>query len=446
MMHPPIALELPGAGLLLDSATDQAEALAGGRIGAHEFLQLQRAAIEALNPAINAYVQVAPPGDVGFSGSSLLSGSTFAVKDNIDAAGFASHAGLLALEAPISTRDAEVVARLKRAGLAFLGKQNMHAMALGATNQNDDFGNCRNPYRLTHTPGGSSGGSAASVAAGMCGIALGTDTMGSVRVPAAYCGVVGFKPSFDALPTDGMTMLCSLLDHIGILARRVEDVAAAFGILAGHPWRDAAPHARPDLPTRFGVPSDLAALGATDDVRDAFQAGVDRLRRADFVLDPVDISTLCLPKARRAGLLLCEAELHGTLGQALQLRRERVPKDLLVMLDFAAGKDAIRLAQALRTVVRAGQSLSRLTSSCDMMLLPTTPQAAFGMDAAVPANQADFTALANMNGAPAISLPLPVDAGALPIGMQLIGRRGFDGELLRAALQVQQALDGTGPA
>ena len=158
-------------------------------------LRQQLAAIAAANPQLNAFVEVIasePAAAHGLS-ASPLAGTCFAVKDNIDVRGVASHAGLRALHAQPAPRDASVVARLKAAGLQCVGKLNMHAVALGATNHNADFGNCYNPHRRTHTPGGSSGGSGAAVAAGLCAIALGTDTMGSVRIPASYCGVGGIQ-------------------------------------------------------------------------------------------------------------------------------------------------------------------------------------------------------------------------------------------------------------
>src|SRR5690606_33919604 len=146
-------------------------------------------------------------------------------------------------------RDAAIVARLRAAGMHCLGKLNMHAAALGASNHNPDYGDCINPRRAGHTAGGSSGGSAAAVAAGLCGIALGSDTMGSVRIPAAYCGVVGFKPSHETLGLDGMVTLCRLLDHAGLLARCVEDIVAAMRVTAPH-----APEAPPRVtPWRVGV-------------------------------------------------------------------------------------------------------------------------------------------------------------------------------------------------
>ncbi len=429
------------AGLLAQSASEQARRVRAGEVSAPALLQWQREAVARENPALNAFVQVIAAGPPA-AGESPLAGSTFAVKDNIDVRGLPSHGGLRALHAPPAARSATVVQRLEAAGLTCLGKLNQHAMALGATNHNADFGDCRNPRRLTHTPGGSSGGSAAAVAAGLCGIALGTDTMGSVRVPASYCGVVGFKPSFEAFPTDGVMKLASLLDHVGVLARSVEDARHAFAILG--PGDSVPPGApREQAPLELGVPADAAALGADAEVAAAFDAALEVLRARGWRLRPVALPTERLGPVRRAGLLLAEAELGVTLAPVLAERRAEMPVDLLAMIDHAAGRSAVDLARALARMVDLGQWVTRTLESVDALLLPTTPQTAFPMDGPVPVNQADFTVLANLAGAPAISLPMPVPAGALPAGLQALGRRGHDAALLHVAGLVEAALAST---
>lgn len=424
--------------LLLSSASEQARQIACGMLTPGVLLAQQHAAIAARNPQINAFVETLVPWPAATAHMSPLAGASFAVKDNIDVAGLPSQAGLRALHAQPAARDATVVARLKAAGLLCIGKLNMHAVALGASNHNADFGDCRNPHRTTHTPGGSSGGSGAAVAAGFCSIALGTDTMGSVRIPAAYCGVVGFKPSFEALPADGLMPLCSLLDHIGVLARSVEDVMQAFAIMR-EPHRNAGRSAM-QIGVDFAMPDDLQAMGATPEVCRAFEAALPRLRAAGFRLHTVDMGGYPFSATRRAGLLLCEAELNRTLAAALATHRAEMPADLLSMLDFGRSRSALDLARALAVVVDAGRWLTRAIAPFDGLLLPTAPQQAFAMDGPVPHHQADFTAMANMSGAPAISLPLPVEPGALPIGLQLIGQRGGDDALLQAARTAEAAL------
>lgn len=433
--------------VLLMSASAQARLIADGHIGASDLLKRQMDAISDSNASLNAFVTVIPsdPSPHGVIHATPLSGICFAVKDNIDVQGIASHCGLRALHARPQERDAPVVSRLKSAGLVCVGKLNMHAVALGATNQNVDFGNCYNPRLTTHTPGGSSGGSGAAVAAGLCGIALGTDTMGSVRIPAAYCGVVGFKPSFEAVPMQGVMPLCRALDHVGILARTVEDVVHAFRIIGDFPQSEAATVPCPpesDLGRLFqlAVPSSPEKLRMNAEVSAAFNAALDRLKARGFSLHPLDLDSYPFTRLRRAGLLLSEAELLNTLAEPLARYRSEMPSDLLAMLDFASRKTAAELARALSEVVAAGQWLHRALLPFEALLLPTTGQTSFPMEGEIPSDQADFTAMANMSGGPALSLPVPVAADKLPVGLQLVGRRGNDWSLLDAAQRIESAL------
>lgn len=423
--------------LLRAGACEQARAITRGETTAHALLAAQYAEIARCDAAVHAFIALADaPAHWSPSARSPLAGTSFAAKDNFDVAGLPTAAGLRALARP-AARDAATVARLRAAGLHGLGKLNMHPMALGASNHNPDYGDCTQAAHPGLTAGGSSGGSAAAVAAGLCGIALGTDTMGSVRIPAAYCGVVGFKPSHETLGLDGVVPLCRQLDHAGLLARRVEDIVAALRIAA--PFAPAA--APRSGPWRLGVVRDTGAHGATAEVLAAYGAALAQLARtSDLELVAVDLADLPLGAARRAGLLLCEAELHPLLAALVATRPQALPADLLAMMRYIERKSATDLGRALATVAQAGEALDALTAPFDAVLLPTAPQTAFRMDGPVPANQADFTALANMNGAPAISLPLPVAPPALPVGLQAIGRRGHDHALLALAGVLEAAL------
>lgn len=419
--------------LLEMGACAQAQAIAQGHCTSGALLQAQYAAIAERDPRINAFLALAQPPVSPLDGTSSLAGTSFAVKDNIDVQGLPTASGLR-VTSRLAEQDAPAVARLRAAGLHPIGKLNMHPMALGASNHNPDYGDCFHPHTSGHSPGGSSGGSAAAVAAGFCSIALGTDTMGSVRLPSAYCGVVGFKPSHDLLGLEGVVTLCRLLDHVGVLARAVEDIQAAMQLLAPHAPQASAP-ARP----RLGYVVRPETHGATPEVVQAYAAGLQRLREhldADWV--PIKLAGVEPGKVRRSGLLLCEAELHPLL--APWLEGDALPRDLQQMLRYIERKTAIDIGQALQTAAAAGEYLTTLTADLDALVLPTTPQTTFPMDGPVPANQAEFTVLANMNGAPAISLPLPVAANALPVGLQLIGHRGHDHRLLAMSSAVEAAL------
>ena len=449
--------------LLSLTALEQARRIATGMVGERDLLDLQCAAIARRNPILNAFVSMVDLDNAATaveSGSdSDLRGTSFAVKDNIDVRGLPSNAGLRALHARPASADAPVVASLRAAGLHCLGKLNMHPVALGTTNHNPDFGNALNPRRTTCTPGGSSGGSGAAVAAGLCGLALGTDTMGSVRIPAAHCGVVGFKPSAGVIPTNGVVPLSTLLDCVGLLARSAADVAAAFAVVSGsavidrEPDASAGAHGAPRLHgtsaggsgggdpiRRFAVPANLDALALEPEVRAAFDRGIDSLRQSGAQLVPLDLDAYPFTRLRRAGLVLCETELLTTLAEPLRERRDEIPADLLAMLDFGASRTGADVARLLAEVVRWGQWLERELVPFEGLLMPTTANVAFAMDEPVPHDHADFTAMANMSGGPAISLPLPVPAGCLPIGLQLTGRRGEDLRLLGIAQWIEQIL------
>lgn len=428
---------MKASALILEGACEQARRIRRGDITPSELIAAQYAAVAERNPAVNAVIALAePPETQGTPADSALAGTSFGVKDNIDVAGMRTGAGLRRF-GHTAEHDAPVVARLRAAGLHCLGKLNMHAMALGASNHNADLGHCFNPWRSGHTPGGSSGGSAAAVAAGFCSIALGSDTMGSVRIPAAYCGVVGFKPSHETLGLEGVTPLCRLLDHVGFLARRVEDVVAAMAI--------TAPQLRPagqvTRPWRIGVVRDAAEHGATAEVMAAYTQALSELtghREVQWV--EVGLSGLRLDAIRRAGLLLCEAELHPLIAPMLNEEPAVLPADLVAMMRYIERKSALDLGQSVARIAQAAEALESLTANVDALVLPSAPQTAFAMDGPIPANQADFTAPANASGAPAISLPIRVAPGALPVGLQVIGHRGHDLALLQIAAWLEQSL------
>lgn len=420
--------------LLLAGACEQARLIASGRLSADELMAAQYAAIAQRNPSLRALIALAP--QQAASGHSALAGTSFGAKDNIDVAGLPTAGGLRALARTAST-DAPVVARLRAAGLHCVGKLNMHPLALGATNHNPDYGDCIHPQHPGHTPGGSSGGSATAVAAGLCSIALGSDTMGSVRIPAAYCGVVGFKPSHESLGLTGVMPLSRQLDHLGVLARRVEDVTAAMRIMAPQLPSPAARGAR----WRVGVVRDAAECGASAEVMRAHEDAVRVLaNRKEIEWVDVQLAHLPLDAVRRSGLLLCEAELHALVAPLLGQDPCPLPADLQAMMRFIEGKSALDLGRAVARIAQAAESLESLSAGLDALLLPTAPQTSFPMDAKVPSNQADFTALANANGAPALSLPVPVALGELPVGLQLIGHRGHDLALLELAASVESML------
>ena len=386
------------------------------------------AAIASQNPRLNAYLTVtaelareqAAAAEARLREGCPLSpidGWCVAVKDNIDVAGVRTTNGLPGGWTP--STDAPVVARLKSAGAIILGKTNLHEAALGTTTNNPHWGPAHNPHHHGYTPGGSSGGSGAAVAAGLCDAALGTDTMGSVRLPAAYCGVVGFKPTFDRVPAEGVAPLCWALDHVGPLAGSMAAVEAMFSVMTGE--AGSAPSAARPRIARLRCFEELAL---EDAVADAYTKGVESLAAAwgdCAVLDAPGFDPIA---HRRAALLAIEADAAAIHAGAF----DSASSALRPMLDYGANMAAPKLAAALEQLRQARKAILAVFEHTDVILAPTAPQTAFSFDVPPPPSQADFLGLAVFAGAPALSLPLPTDG--LPVGLQAIAAPGRDWDLL----------------
>ncbi|MFK7965927.1 MAG: amidase [Burkholderiaceae bacterium] len=418
------------------SATAQAGAIASDNLLSADLLAAQHQVIVDRNPQLNAFIELTEPVDHVRQGQqetprSALSGVSFAVKDNIDVLGTKTQCGLKALVREPAIASAPVVKRLQAAGLVLTGRLNMAPMAMGASTHNPDFGDCYNPLKDGYSAGGSSGGAASAVAAGMVSIALGTDTMGSVRLPAAYCGIVGFKPTWGHIPTQGVTPLSRALDHVGVLCKTVQDARHAYGLLANR--RQALESIdRPD-PWRLAVPADLDALALEEPVRLAFDTAVQIIQEAGYAVTAIDLGAYPFTRVRRAGLQLSEAELIHQLASVYPDNKAALPPMLAAMMDFISGKSAADLARALTLLMDARETLERAAAPFDAIVLPTGAHLSFPMTDTEPADSADLTAIANVLGAPAISLPLPAHNGSLPAGLQLIGKRHDDHDLLRLA-------------
>ncbi len=419
------------------------------------------AAIDARDSRIRAFVAVDREGALAAAqdidqrlaaGESCgpLAGVTVGVKDNIDVAGFPTSGGIGHYRDAVAAVDAPVVARLRAAGAIILGKLNMHEGALGATTDNPWFGRCENPLRPGFTPGGSSGGSAAAVAAGFCAAALGTDTLGSVRMPAAYCGVTGFKPGFGAISTEGVMPLAWTLDHVGILAPDVADVALLYGVLAqpAPRWGGiAAPAGDPAVgsaldpervPLRVGFLSDLSPAGPESCVIDAFVAACDALRGAGVSVVPIDMGRHDWMRTRRDGFLICEIEGATIHAEALAQDPEGFSADFRAMLEFGARQSATRVAGVYRRLAQARARLQGLLEPVDLLLMPTVPQPSFRHGEAVPVNQADFTALANLLGVPALAVPWGQSPDGLPLSMQIVAPPGAEMRVLHLGAMLER--------
>ncbi|PZN93748.1 MAG: amidase [Alphaproteobacteria bacterium] len=359
-----------------------------------------------------------------------LEGVPIGIKANIDVDGWPTTAGVEGRRDAIATSDAAVVRLLRDAGAVIIGQLNMHEAALGATTDNPAFGRTENPHGSGRTPGGSSGGSGAAVAAGLCAAALGTDTLGSVRIPAAFNGVYGLKPTNGLLPDDGLVFLCRRLDSIGPLARSVADLGAVFAALS--PGAATSPLGR------------VATLSSVDGhemepaVRTAYTAATMALRGLGLVVETVATPGLDLAGTRLAGFIESAREAAATF--AAERRSGGTSGQFNALMDFGSDASAATLAAGEAAMADAAEILHRVLTSHDVVLLPTTPQAAFAHGRA-PNTQADFTAIANIAGLPALSLPAGVDADGLPVAAQLIGRAGSEPMLLELAARLDTILD-----
>ena len=404
-----------------------------------------RSALDVRGRELGAVIELVPESAVV---PGVLNGMAAAVKANIAVRGTAWSAGIGARSHLISSDDAPVVHALRGAGADILATLNMAEAALGATTNNVFFGIGRNPHDLTRTCGGSSGGSGAIVGDGLVSLALGTDTMGSIRVPASYCGCVGFKPSNGLVPTTGVVPLSTLLDCVGPLAADVTTAIAALRVIAtptaAGPWSAPASHRfdwdRPArLPDRLIVPTEVLTHEIEPDVEEAFERVVDALRDhgVKIVERPLGID---LARLRRRGLVLCEAEGAAFHADLLAANPEGFSAHVRSMFAYGGSKTAAELAAILHELLDMGAAIGDLLTDADGFLTPTTPQVAFSVDAPVPADQADFTAFANVAGLPAVSVPAPRKQGQMPVGIQLVGRRLADDQLAAHALAVEATL------
>jgi Asp-tRNA(Asn)/Glu-tRNA(Gln) amidotransferase A subunit family amidase len=379
-----------------------------------------------------------------------LDGIPVALKDNIDVAGVPTSNGFGGAPYRVPAEDAEIVRRLRAAGAVILGKLNMHEGALGATNDNPHHGRALNPHLVGHSPGGSSGGSGAAVAAGLCCAALGTDTGGSVRIPASYCGVVGLKPSYGLISTRGVVPLSRRLDHIGPLTRTVADAAIMLDVLGGFDPRCPESRRGPDRRydtvkpgrldgVRLGVIGNFAAERVEPAVAAAFAVAIEHLARLGAEIRTVHLPSYDVVKGRRAGFVRVEAEaafVHGPLyGEA----PERFSPEMRSYLDYGTKLPATRLIAADRCIDVAAFELARCLDEVDAIVSPTAPQAAPAFGGPAPDNAGAFCIVANFAGCPAVSVPMGCNELGLPLGLQVIGALHCDTRVLEIAASYEAA-------
>jgi aspartyl-tRNA(Asn)/glutamyl-tRNA(Gln) amidotransferase subunit A len=466
------------------------DTVARGEVTAEQVCGTALGRLRAADPQLSAFLTVDVEGalaaaravDVARAAGTWgpLAGVPIAIKDNICTAGLRTTAGSRILERFLPPYDATVVARLRVAGAVIVGKTNCDEFAMGSSNENSAFGAVRNPWALDRAPGGSSGGSAAAVAARVVPAALGSDTGGSVRQPAAFCGIVGLKPTYGRVSRYGLLAFGSSLDQIGPLTSTVEDAALLLSVLAGHDPRDAtsAPGGPEDYlagltqaghlrGVALGVPRRLLESGVDPEVLEAFETALETLKAEGATLLDVE-----LPHARHAipvYYLVATAEASSNLarydGVRYTVRAPLTPADgldamydrtrelgfgaevkrriLLGTYVLSSGYyDAYYLkAQQVRSLIRSDyeQALTRVSA----VVLPTSPTPPFRLgervDDPLQMYLADvFTVSANLAGLPAVSVPCGFTSDNLPVGLQLTGRAWEESALFRVGHAYQR--------
>jgi aspartyl-tRNA(Asn)/glutamyl-tRNA(Gln) amidotransferase subunit A len=345
----------------------------------------------------------------------------------------------------VAASDAPVVARLREAGVVLIGKTNMHEFALGTTSDESAFGAVHNPHDVSRSAGGSSGGSAAAVACRMGEASIGSDTGGSIRIPAAACGVVGLKPSFGEVPTAGSVPLSFTFDHLGPITRSVDDAASLWAVLIGR--RPTPIEARTPASLKLGVLRGYFDELLDSDVRAGFTAGMARLERCGLTIEPRTISGTESISAAYVAISLAEAaQWHAPL---LASHAAEYQPGVRARLAIGEKVLAVDYLNALETRQRLRAAVDAALDDCDALVLPTLAIVAptLGAENAtmsdgkqIPVRSAmlRLTQLFNVTGHPAISLPIPVNG--LPVGLQLVGRRDETAALLAVTRTCEQAL------
>lgn len=453
--------------------------LQSGKISAAELAEEYISRVQKLNPVLNAYASETfeearanakfADGLIKEGRATALTGIPVALKDNICSDGHATTCCSKILQNFKPYYDAAVWEKLRAQGAVMLGKTNMDEFAMGSASETSVYGAPKNPVDITRVTGGSSGGSAAAVKADIAAYALGSDTGGSIRQPASFCGTVGFKPTYGAVSRYGLIAYASSLDQIGPLASSVEDAAIIYDAIRGKDSRDQTSVATPDGATslemdvkelKIGVPEEFFGEGVSDEVKEAIESAVCLYERAGATIKRVKIPAFKV--ALPVYYIISCAEASSNLGRYDGIRYgyraesfSDIDEMILKTRTYGFGKEVKRRIMLGTYVLSSGyydayykkacllreriiSGFAALFKECDVLLTPTAPTTAFGIGAksanSVEAYLADIcTVPVNIAGLPAVSLPCALGKGGLPIGMQIIADRFCDGTALAAA-------------
>ena len=468
------------------SVADTARRIAAGEITALAVAETTLARIAAIDGELGSYLAVDGDGAraqaaeidrLRASNAALppLAGVPIALKDVLVTRGLATTAGSKILEGWIPPYDAHVVDKMRAAGAVVIGKVNCDEFAMGSSTENSAYKRTKNPWNLTRVPGGSSGGSSAAVAAGLCAASLGTDTGGSIRQPAAFCGVVGLKPTYGRVSRWGVVAFASSLDQVGPLTRNVADAALVLQAIAGFDPRDSTSLDTPVPAFAAALTGDVAGLriglpqeffeAMDEDVRVAVASAVSAL--VERGAQTVDLSLPHTKLALPAYYLVAPAEASSNLARydGVRYGQRAAASDLAEMYARTRGagfgpevKRRIMLgtyalraghydafykkAQQVRTLIK--RDFDKAFRHCDVILTPTTPTTAFAFGAkADPVDMylADvFTLSCNLAGLPGLSVPCGMSGDGLPVGAQLLGKPLDEVTLLRAGAVIESAV------
>jgi len=426
-----------------------AKDLRGGRITSVELVQHSLTAIDRLNPILNAFTTVdadalatARNADEDLARGNdrgPLHGIPVSVKDIVDIAGHLTTSGSAAHLTRRADADADCVRRLRAAGAVIVGKNVLHEFAYGATGDRSVHGASRNPWDANKISGGSSGGGAVAVAAGMVPLAVGTDTAGSVRVPAALCGIVGFKPAFDAVSTVGVHPLAASLDHVGVFARTTTDAALGYSVMATDPLAEGNAPARIAWvdPTCIN-PTDPSVIATARDALD--RAGItsrDTLRLTFGVGELFSVFST-----------LQSSEAYAEHAGILNRHRGDVDPEVIGRLERGRDTPAWQYVQATRKRNELRAEIAELFQRFDVLALPTAPTVATDIDqrahiidghpVEVRSALLSLTCPWNLTGHPALTVPAGMVEG-LPVGLQLVSIPGRERQLFDLAYQIEHA-------
>jgi aspartyl-tRNA(Asn)/glutamyl-tRNA(Gln) amidotransferase subunit A len=449
--------------------------LARRKISSVELATLFLDRIERFNSALNAYLTLNREATIAGAQRAdyrrrtgrprgPLDGIPIALKDNLWTMGVRTTAGSKVLGDFIPEKSATAVTGLSRAGAVLLGKTNLHEFAYGITTNNPHYGPTRNPWDAERIPGGSSGGSAAAIAAGLCVASVGTDTGGSIRIPAALCGIVGLKPTFGRVSCFGAVPLAPSLDHVGPLARSVGDLALLLSVIAGRDPLDQATLAQPRLrairnvrelstrlrsrftkrrPLRLGWPREYFFARLDAEVRDAVEAARRSFEKLGAIVKETSLPHINNGDEPSTAIALAEAtHVHQSAGW-FPARSADYGEDVRKRLEMGAEIKAVDYLGAQEVRRRASDDFEAAWAQVDAILAPTVPIAAprigdnvvkiDGKDEPVRGALIRLNRPANFTGLPAISLPCGWTKSGLPIGLQIIGRAWGEEELLSIA-------------